>query len=135
MRARLVIPVFRNLFLDGKNVPARIPEDFFPVFSGGIFHRNVVLERLQEFLFFFAATGTGIFLRNSYGQEFLYLPRIPPDSSGFLFPPSAVQLRPATKEGSLVSKLWNKIDLFTLPPKQDLTMVAAAPVLCWCLLA
>ena len=129
----MVIPVFRNLFFGRKNVPARIPEDYFPVFSGGIFHRNVVLEGSQEFLIFFATTG--IVCRNSYGQEFLYLPRIPPDSSGFLFPPSAVWLRPATKEGSLVSKIWNKIDLFTLPPEQDLAMVSAAPILCWRLLA
>ncbi len=31
--------------MDKKTVPARIPEDFFfPVFSRGIFHMNVVLE-------------------------------------------------------------------------------------------
>ena len=54
---------------------------------------NVVLERSQEFRFF--SDFTGIFRRNScgtgilVGQEFLYLPRNPPDSSGFLFPPKA----------------------------------------------
>jgi len=82
-----------------KTVPARIPEDFFfSCVSGGICHRNVVLERSQEFLFF--SVFTGIFRRNSCGtgipvftpespgfrQEFLYLPRNPPDSGGFLFP-------------------------------------------------
>jgi hypothetical protein len=69
------------------------------------------------------------------GQEFMHLPRIPPDSSRFLFPPKAVWLRPATKEGSLLIKICFKIDLFNLPHKQDLTMVSAAPVLCWRLLA
>jgi hypothetical protein len=48
------------------------------------------------------------------GQEFLYLLRIPEDSLGFLFPPKAVWRRTATKEGSLLSKIWNKIDLFNL---------------------
>ena len=55
----------------------------------------------------------------------------PEDSGGFLFPPKAVWLRPATKEGSLLSKIWTKIDIFNLSPKQDLTVVSAAPVLCW----
>ena len=61
--------------------------------------------------------------------------RIWEDSGGFLFPMKAVWLWPATKEGSLLSKIWTKIDLFNLSPKQDLTMVSAAPVLCWRLLA
>ena len=60
--------------------------------------------------------------------------RIPEDSGGFLVPPKAVWLRPATKEGSLLSKIWTKIDIFNLSPKQDLTMVSAAPILCWRLL-
>ncbi len=89
---------------------------------------NVVLERSQEFRFFFDFTG--IFRRNSCGQEFLYLLRIPPESGGFLFPPKAVWLRPAAKEGSLLSKIWTKIDIFNLSREQDLTMVSAAPVLC-----
>ena len=37
---------------------------------------------------------------------------IPSDSSGFLFPPNAVLLWPATKVGSLLSNIWTKIDLF-----------------------
>jgi hypothetical protein len=61
------------------------------VFSGGFFHRNVVLERLQEFLFFFAVTG--IFRRNSCGTGIpVFTPRNPLDSGGFggfLFPPKA----------------------------------------------
>jgi hypothetical protein len=65
--------------LDKKNVPARIPEDsFFPVFSRGFFHRNVVLERLLEFLFFSAVTG--IFRRKSCGTG---IPVFTPESSGF----------------------------------------------------
>jgi hypothetical protein len=40
---------------------------------------------------------TGIFRRNSCGQEFLYLLRIPLESGGFLFLPKSVWLRPATK--------------------------------------
>ncbi len=98
----------------------------------------MVLERSQEFRFFsilqefFAGIPVG---RNSCGQEFLYLLRIPPESGGFLFPPKAVWLRPATKEGSLLSKIWTKIDIFNLSPEQELTMVSAAPVLCWRLLA
>jgi hypothetical protein len=35
----------------------------------------------------------------------------------------------------LLSKIWTKIDIFNLSPEQDLTMVSAAPVLCWRLLA
>jgi hypothetical protein len=107
-----------------KTVPDRIPEDFFfflrfpeEFFTGMCFwrgHRNsCFFPILQEFFY------SG-FLRNS---------------GGFLFPPKAVWLRPATKEGSLLSKIWTKIDIFNLSPEQDLTMVSAAPVLCWRLLA
>jgi hypothetical protein len=53
------------LFGDQEQKKNRIPEDFFfSVFSGGIFHRNVVLERSQEFRFLDAHR---IFL-----QEFLW---------------------------------------------------------------
>jgi len=66
--ARSVIPVFR------------IPEDFFfPCVSRRIFHRNVVLERPQEFLFFSAVTD--IDHRNSCGTG---IPVFTPDSYGFL---------------------------------------------------
>ena len=86
---------------------------FFPAFSGGIFHRNVVLEGSQEFLFFFSFTG--IFRRNSCGTGIPVLLRIPPESGGFLqipVPANCCLARPATKEGSLLSKIWTKIDLF-----------------------
>ena len=73
----------RNLFLGLKNSKKKIPEDFFfPVFSGGIFHRNVVLEGSQEFLFF--AAFSGIFCRNSCGTG---IPVFTMDSSGFLWIP------------------------------------------------
>jgi hypothetical protein len=128
----LPIPVFRNLFLGCKKtfLPGFL-RIFFPVFSGGIFHRNVVLERSQKFQFLDATTG--IFCRNSCGTV---IPVFSPDSSGFLFPPKAVWRRPATKEGSLLSTIWTKIDLINLPHEQYyLTMVSTAPILCWCLLA
>ena len=45
---RLPIPVFRNLFFGSKKLflTGFLRISFFPAFSGGIFHRNVVLERL-----------------------------------------------------------------------------------------
>jgi hypothetical protein len=97
---RLHIPVFRNIFFGPKKtfLPGFL-RIFFPVFSGGIFHRNVVLE---------VVAGIPVFCRfhRIFLQEFLWdrnsciysgLLRIPPDSSGFLFPPNAVWLRPANK--------------------------------------
>ena len=48
------------------------------MFSGGIFHRNVVLEGSLEFLFL--ATVTGFFCRNSCGTE---IPVFTAESSGF----------------------------------------------------
>jgi hypothetical protein len=98
-------------FLDKKNFPARIPEDFFfflcfmeEFFTGTWFWRG-----LQEFLIFAAVTG--IFCRNSCRTEIpVFTPdssgflRIPPDFSGFLFLPNAVLLWPATKVGLLLSK-------------------------------
>ncbi len=55
---------------------------------------------------------TGIFCRNSCGQESLYLIRIPPESRRIPVPANCCLARPATKEGSLLSKIWTKIDLF-----------------------
>jgi hypothetical protein len=83
---------------------------FFPAYSGGIFHRNLFLEGSQEFRFFLDFTG--IFCRNSCGQEFLYLIRIPPESGRIPVPAYCCLARPATKEGSLLRKIWTKIDLF-----------------------
>ncbi len=87
----------------------------------------------QEFLFL--PLSQEFFAGITVGQEFLYLLRFSSDSSGFLqipVPAKTVWLWPATKEGSLLSKIWPKIDLFNLSPHhQDLTMASAAPVLCW----
>ena len=68
------------------------------------------LEGSQEFRFF--SDFTGIFRRNSCGQEFLYLIRIPPESGRIPVPANCCLARPATKEGSLLSKIWTKIDFF-----------------------
>jgi hypothetical protein len=80
IRSRLPIPVFRNLFFGSKKMflTGFLRIFFFPAFSGGIFHRNVVLERSQEFRFF--SDFTGIF-----HQEFLWavIPVFTQDSSGF----------------------------------------------------
>ena len=80
----------------------RIP--FFPESFEGIFHRNVVLERSQEFLFFLLSQE--IFTGIPVGQEFLYLPQNCPDSEGFCRIPVSAKscwLWPATKKGSLLS--------------------------------
>jgi hypothetical protein len=98
-------------FGGSKTVKKRIVEDFFyflcfleDFFTGTWFWRGS-----QIFLVF--ANFTGFFGRNSCGtgipafamdsSGFLW---IPPDSSGFLFPPNAVLLWPATKVGFLLSK-------------------------------
>jgi len=101
--ARLPIPVFRNSFLGPKKpfLPGFLRISFFPAFSGGIFHRNVVLERSQEFIFF---VFTGIFRIDSYGTG---IPVFIPVSSGFWRIPVTAKscwLWPATKERSLLSK-------------------------------
>jgi hypothetical protein len=83
----LVIPVFRNYFFGRKKtfLPGFLRIPFFPVFSGGIFHRNLVLERSQEFLFFFRC-------HRNISQEFLWdrnsciypgIIQITEDSGGF----------------------------------------------------
>jgi hypothetical protein len=100
------------------------------VFSGRIFHRNVVLEGVAGIpvVFRFYRNFSQEFRRDR--NSFIY--------SGFLripFPAKSCWLWPATKEGSLLSKIWTKIDFFNLSPEQDLTIVSAAPVLCWRLLA
>jgi hypothetical protein len=88
----LVIPVFRNLFFGSKKpFLTGFLRIIFPAFSGGILHRNVVLEGVAGIPVFFR------FYRN-FSQEFLrdknsciysrFL-RNPEDSGGFLFPPKA----------------------------------------------
>jgi hypothetical protein len=101
----LVIPVFQE-FIFG--VQKQEKTGFLRIsFFSCVFQRNLSQERgfgggcrnscflpiSQEFF-------TGI----PAGQEFLRLQWIPPDSSGFLFPPNPVWLWPATKVGFLLSK-------------------------------
>ena len=76
------------IFWNQKNVPDRNPED---IFFSCVFRRNFSQERvfgevagIPVFFPFLQEFFTGI----PVGQEFLYLPLIPPDSSGFLFPPN-----------------------------------------------
>jgi hypothetical protein len=96
--ARLHIPVFRNLFFGSKNpfLTGFLRISFFSC----VFRRNFSQERgfgeVAGIPFFFSISQE-FFAGISVGQEFLYLPRNPPDSSGFLFPPKAVWLWPATK--------------------------------------
>jgi hypothetical protein len=74
------------------------PEDFFSQesdFGGGL--RNSYFSPLsQDFL--------PEFLRDRNSCIYNGFLRILPDSSGFLFPPNAVLLWPATKVGFLLSK-------------------------------
>ncbi len=73
----------------------------------------MVLEGSQEFLFF--SLLQDFFAGIPGEQEFLNLLRIPPESGGFLqipVPANCCLARPAAKEGSLLSKIWTKIDLF-----------------------
>jgi hypothetical protein len=120
-------------FGGSKTEKNRIPEDFFFFLcvSGGIFHRNVVLEGVAKIqvLGRYHRIFLQEFLRDRNSWIYSGFLRIPPDSSGFLFPPKAVWLRPATKEGSLLSKIWTKIDLFHPLSQLDLTMASTAPVL------
>jgi hypothetical protein len=87
----LHIPVFRNLFFGPKKLflPGFLRVSFFPVFSGGIFHRNVVLE---------GVSGIPVFCRfhRNFSQEFLQdrnscvyngFLQIPLDFSRFLWIP------------------------------------------------
>jgi hypothetical protein len=114
----LHIPVFRNLCVGSKKpfLTGFLRISFFPAFSGGIFHRNVVLERSQEFRFFFDFTG--IFRRNSCGQEFLYLLRIPPAFRRIPVPAESCLAQASDKEGSLLSKIWTKKDILTSLPNR-----------------
>ena len=90
-----------------KNRKNRIPEDFFfsCVFWRN-FHRNMVLERSQEFLIL--DTISGIFCRNSCGTG---IPVFSPDSSGFLQDSCSCQIYGTTNEGFLLTgiRLWAQI--------------------------
>jgi hypothetical protein len=126
--------LFSRIYLWGpKTVPDRIPEDiFFLAFSGGIFTG----------MWFWRGRRNSNFFRfyGNFSQEFLWagIPVFTPDSSGIRripVPTESCLAQASDKEGSLLSTIWTKIDIFNLSPKQDLTMVSAAPVLCWPLLA
>jgi hypothetical protein len=132
-QSRLPIPVFR-IFVFGSKIQfltGFLRIYFFSCVFRRIFSQERGFGEVAGILFF--SDFTGFFRRNSCIYSGFF--RNPEDSEGFLFPPKAVWLRPATKEGSLLSKIWTKIDIFNLSPEQDLTMVSAAPVLCWRLLA
>ncbi len=98
----------RNLFLGLKNSTKKDSGGFpfFPVFSGGIFHRNVVLEGVSGIPVFchFHRNFLREFLRDRNSCVYSGFLRIPPNTFGFLFPPNAVLLWPATKVGFLLSK-------------------------------
>jgi hypothetical protein len=116
----LVIPVFRNLFCGPKKT---FLAGFLRIsFFSCIFRRNFSQER-----------GFGWGRRNScffhfyriFSQEFLWdgnfciyhgLLQIPEDSGGFWripVPAKSCWLWPATEKGTLLSKIWTKIDLLT----------------------
>jgi hypothetical protein len=80
----------RNLFWGLKTIKKQDTRGFiFPVFFGGIFHRNVVLEGVAG-IPVFCRCHRIFFAGIPVGQEFLYLLLIPPDSSGFLqIPPDS----------------------------------------------
>ena len=77
--ARLVIPLFRNLFFGPQKafLTGFLRVFFLPANSGGIFHRNMVLEGVAVIPVF--SDFTGIFRRNSWGTG---IPVFTPDSSG-----------------------------------------------------
>jgi hypothetical protein len=100
----LPIPFFRNsLFGDQKQKKNRIPEDFsfflcFPeeFITGTWFWR---VPRNSGFW----TPSQEFFAGIPAGQEFLYLVRIPPDSSGFLQDSCSRQIYGTTNEGFLLS--------------------------------
>jgi hypothetical protein len=91
-------------FWGSKTVKKRITEDFFfsLCFSEEFFTGTWFWRGSQKFLFL--PLSQDFFAGIPAGQEFLRLQRIPLDSTGFLFPPNAVLLWPATKVGFLLSK-------------------------------
>jgi hypothetical protein len=101
----------RNLFLGLKNSLKKgfLRILFFLCFPEEFFTGTWFWKGSQEFLFF--ATFTGFFCWNScetgipaFTMDSSRFLQIPLDSSGFLFPPNAVLLWPATKVGFLLSK-------------------------------
>ena len=80
----------QNPFLSGFLRISFFLISFFLIFSEEFLHRNVVLEgswwRVLENACF-QPLSEDFFARIPAGQKFLYLHRIPPDSSGFLWIP------------------------------------------------
>ena len=122
--ARLHIPVFRNLFFGPPNpfLTGFLRISFFPAFSGGFFHSNMVLEGVARIPVF--PLLQDFFAGIPAGQEFLYYSgflRNPEDSSGFLFPPKAVWLGQGTNSpptSSPTSKLTcSPMRVEALPPQ------------------
>ena len=84
-------------FRGSKTEKNRIPKDFFfPLcFQEEFFNGTWFWRGRRNSCFWMLSKD--FFARILAGEEFLYLLRIPMDSSGFLFPPKAVWLRPVTK--------------------------------------
>jgi hypothetical protein len=126
----LPIPVFRNLFFGSKKpfLTGFLRISFFSC----VFRRNFSQERGFE-----EVAGIPVFFRfyRNFSQEFLWagIPVFTQDSSGI--PEDSCSRRMLSGSSLLSKKIWTKIDIFNLSPEQDLTMVSAAPVLCWRLLA
>jgi hypothetical protein len=105
---RLVISVFRDLFFGRKKT---FLSGFLRIsFYSCVFWRNFSQERrfgkVARIPVFFCC-------HRNFLQEFLGIPVFTPDSSGFgriPVPAKSCWLRPATKEGSLLSKILTKID-------------------------
>jgi hypothetical protein len=128
----LVIPVFQE-FIFGAQKQKKTGFLRISVFSC-VFRRNFSQElgfgggcRNSCFLPISQEFFTGI----PVGQEFLYLPRISPDSSGFLrIPPDSCsrQIYGTTNEGFLLSKKLTKLEIRPfLTPQPGLTMASTAP--------
>ncbi len=101
-KTRLHIPVFRNLFFGPKNpfLPGFLRNSFFTVFSGGFFHRNLVLEVVAGIPVFAAVTG--FFCRNSCGTG---IPVFTTNSSGFLrIPPDSCSRQTLSGSGQRLNK-------------------------------
>jgi hypothetical protein len=105
--ARLVIPVFRKFIFGRKKtfLPGFLRTSFFPCVFRRNFSQECGFEEVAGIPVFFCC-------HRNFLQEFLWdrnsciysgFLRNLEDSSGFLFPPIAVWLRPATKEGSLLT--------------------------------
>ena len=90
--------------MDEKNVPARIPEDsFFSCVFQRIFSQERGFGEVAGIPVFFSLS-QDFFAGIPVGQEFLYLPRIPPDSC-------SRQIYGTTNEGFLFSTKSAKLEI------------------------